>query len=133
MCLMQTGEHRQDHNAVVSDKEPLQAELQVPEPIPIPDQSPHLKKRTILQIIAEICHDYFFLILLGLVLLEVFVLPISGLSLVVRIVIAFSLCSLLIAVAQGVGSLFFYWLAIGIMLLLFYGDVLIEIRTADGR
>jgi hypothetical protein len=132
--LMQVATDKEDqvHHAAVSDEDRSQGahELQETQPIPIPDFDPHPAQGSKMQIIAQICHDYFFLLLLGLVLLEVFVLPLSPLSLAVRSIIAFSLSSVLIAFAQGVGSMAIFWLAMGIIVVCFYGDILMDVGPA---
>jgi hypothetical protein len=112
---------------------PQQVSILEPEPIPIPDPNPKPPRQPVMQMIAEFLHDYFFLLLALLVLLEVFVLPRTGLSEGHRSVLVFMLCSGLIVLAQGIGSLLVYWLVMGIILVVFYGDVLIELGAMSRR
>lgn len=97
--------------------------------MPIPDPNPKPPHQSPSRRITEFFHDYFFLFLLSLVILEVFVLPKTGLSWAVRSSIAFTLCSALIAIAQGIASMFVYWLIMGLILFVFYGDILTQLAA----
>lgn len=98
-------------------------------PIPFPKPNPKPHSQPLFQSIAEFFHDYFFLLLLLLMALEVFVLPKFGLSLVARSTIVFFLCSGLLCLAQGPVSMLVYWLAMVLILVVFYGDILMELAV----